>query len=210
VQVDDRMGAPARLVDVVIEEEDLQRAQHYQLLAALLAQPPVAEFLDSVRGFTGGGDGSELGRALDELGTAARDTEVEAAEREYNALFIGLGRGELVPYASYYLTGFLHEKPLAKLRVDMSRLGIGRADDVREPEDHVAALCEMMAGLIEGWFRPPLDLTGQRAFFDAHLRPWAGRFFEDLEKAKQARFYRPVGTVGRIFMDIEVTAFEMS
>lgn len=203
------MGAAARRVNVVIEEEDRLRAQHYQLLAAFLARPPSAELLHTTGGLAGGDD-SDLGRARGALGAAAGTTGVDAAEREYNALFIGLGRGELVPYASYYLTGFLHEKPLAKLRVDMSRLGIGRADEVKEPEDHVAALCEMMAGLILGWFRPPLDLADQRGFFAAHLGAWVGRFFEDLETANGARLYRPLGTLGRVFVGIEETAFEMA
>ena len=35
----------------------------------------------------------------------------------------------------------------------MARLGIEQADGVSEPEDHIASLCEMMAGLIEGVFR---------------------------------------------------------
>lgn len=202
------MGAAARRIETVVPEEDVARAGQYQLLAAFLARPPSDDLLATAGRLLG--DESDLGRSLDALADAARDADVRLAEREYNSLFIGLGRGELVPYGSYYLTGFLNEKPLARLRVDMSRLGIGRADEVKEPEDHVAALCEMMAGLILGWFRPPLDVAGQRAFFAAHLGPWAGRFFEDLETAKVARLYRPVGRLGRLFMAVEEAAFEMT
>lgn len=155
-------------------------------------------------------DGTALGSALAEIGALAQAMPEEAVAAEYNELFIGLTRGELVPYASYYLTGFLYEKPLARLRGDMSRLGIARADASTEPEDHIAALCEMMAGLIVGAFGAPADLTTQRGFFDAHLGPWVARLFEDLEAADAARFYKPVGTLGRLFMGIESEAFAMA
>ena len=188
--------------------EDTARARQYQLLARFLAAPPDAGLLDLAAGFAG--DESELGRALSELAERAGQTTPEAASREYHDLFIGIGRGELVPYGSYYLTGFLNEKPLAKLRGDMARLGIARADDVKEPEDHIAALCEMMAGLITGAFGAPQNLSAQRAFFDRHIAAWAPVFFEDLEKAKAAWLYVPLGTLGRVFMAIERTAFAMA
>lgn len=188
--------------------EDRQRAQLYKLLAGLLARIPDQETLDRVAGIAG--DESELGRALAALGRTAAAADPARVDDEHHDLFIGMGRGELMPYGSYYLTGFVYEKPLARLRVDMDRLGIARADNVKEPEDHIAALCEMMAGLIEGAFGEPADIGAQRAFFDAHIGPWAGQFFADLETAKAADFYTPVGAIGRIFMEIESTAFEMA
>ncbi len=200
------MLAEARVIAEVAEEERL-RAHVYQLLARFLASPPDAALLELAAGFEG--DETELGQALARLAALAAQTTPKAAEREYFELFIGVGRGELLPYASYYLTGFLQERPLAKLRVDMMRLGIGRAANVREPEDHIAALCEMMAGLITGAFDAPRGLDVERAFFETHLAPWAKRFFEDLEAAKAARLYMPVGTLGRVFMSIEQPAFRM-
>jgi TorA maturation chaperone TorD len=190
-----------------VSPEDLSRAHLYRLLGRLLAAPPDGALLDLAAGLVG--DDGEIGRALEALAARAAATTPEAASREYHELFIGIGRGELVPYASFYLTGFLHERPLARLRGDMARLGIARAEEVREPEDHVAALCEMMAGLIDGAFGEPLGLDGQKRFFDAHLEPWAGRFFEDLEKAQAAAFYVPVGTIGRALVSIERAAFDM-
>ena len=92
----------------------------------------------------------------------------------------------------------------------MARLGIARADHVKEPEDHIAALCEMMAGLIEGSFGEPAPLGAQRRFFDGHLAAWAPQFFADLESARAAVLYAPVGTVGQAFMAIEATAFTMT
>lgn len=191
-----------------ITEEDQLRAQAYRLLAALLAQPAGAETLATVGGLAG--DETDLGQALTALGRAARAFTPAAIDDEYHDLFIGTGRGELVPYGSYYLTGFAYEKPLARLRIDMAGLGIARDGKSKEPEDHIASVCEIMAGLIEGSFVAPADLAGQREFFDAHLGPWVGRFFSDLEAAKAASFYMAVGQVGRLFAEIESTAFEMA
>ncbi len=201
------MPVTAANPDKSVPEEDRLRAQLYRLLAHLMARPPGADGLALIAGLSG--DTSEMGRALDTLARVARATTPHQAEREYHALFIGVGRGELVPFASYYLTGFLNERPLAVLRQDMARLGAVRSDSVKEPEDHIAALCEVMAGLIEGVFAESGDLVAQRQFFNAHIIGWAPRFFEDLEAAKSSRLYIPVGTIGRLFMDIEATAFGM-
>jgi TorA maturation chaperone TorD len=192
-----------------LTEEDRLRAQLYRLLAAMLAKIPGQETLDRVAGLSGD-DSTELGRGLAALSEAAKSVDAAAVDDEFHELFIGVGRGELMPYGSYYLTGFVYEKPLARLRGDMARLGIARSEDVKEPEDHIASLCEMMAGLIEGDFGNPVDLVEQRNFFDSHIGPWAGQFFADLESAKAAKFYVPVGTIGRAFMEIEATAFEMA
>lgn len=200
------MLAGRRVTEGVLPEDQL-RAHQYQLLARFLASPPDAPLLTLASGFEG--DASDYGQALAALAARAREVTPAAAVREYHELFIGIGRGELLPYASYYITGFLNERPLAKLRGDMGRLGIARAEEVKEPEDHIAALCEMMAGLITGAFGEPLALRVQHAFFAAHLAPWAERFFEDLETAKAARLYVPIGTLGRLFMGIEATALEM-
>ena len=194
---------------VKISEEDRVRAQLYRLLSALLAKIPTRAVLDGIARLEGDG-ASDLARALGAMASAASATDPSAVDDEYHDLFIGVGRGELMPYGSYYLTGFVYEKPLARLRGDMAELGIARAEGIKEPEDHIASLCEMMAGLIEGDFGEPADLPTQRNFFDAHLGPWAGQFFADLEVAKKASFYRTVGAVGRVFTEIESTAFEMA
>ena len=141
------------------------------------------------------------------LGEAASRSHARTVEREYFDLFIGLGRGELLPYGSYYLTGFLHERPLARLRDDLGRLGIERAEGNVEPEDHAAILCEIMAGLAGG--RLPAPAGADREMFEKHLAPWIGRFFADLEQAEAADFYGRVGTLGRVFMDIETEAFAL-
>lgn len=188
-----------------VAEEDRMRADCYRLLGRLLAAPPSRESLDAVGRILGGQ--GEFGAAIDALAAAARATDEETALREYNDLFIGLARGELMPFASYYRTGFLYDKPLAALRADMERLGIAPSDSTSDPEDHIAALAEMMAGLITGAFGAPAPLAEQKKFFDTHLAPWAGRLFADLERAEAARLYKPVGTVGRLFLAIEAEGF---
>lgn len=188
-----------------IDEEDRARAQMYQLLGVLLGNPPSADLLRGLSSLTG--DDTPIGSASKNLAALAERTSPADAEREYNNLFVGLGRGELLPYASYYLTGFLNERPLADLRTDLMARGIKANDSVKEPEDHMGTLCEIMAGIITGEFACDSDLTSQKAFFDAHLAKWAELFFTDLEKAQAAVFYAPVGSLGRAFMTVEADAF---
>jgi TorA maturation chaperone TorD len=189
-----------------VDEVDSARAQEYAVLSALLARAPDAALLKRLSGLRG--DASSLGVAHVALAEAASRTSVERVEREFFDLFIGIGRGELMPYGSYYLTGFLHERPLARLREDLVRLGIERSEGHAEPEDHAATLCEIMAGLAGGRFGAPPGSDQQ--IFEKHLAPWIGRFFADLERAEAAQFYRPVGTIGRLFMDIESEAFALA
>lgn len=190
-----------------IDPDEKMRADFYAFLAGFLAGPPSAERLAGAAALTG--DDGEMGRAVNALAKVAAHTGVTSARREFNALFIGLGRGELLPYASVYLTGFLNEKPLAQLRRDMARMGMRRADQVFEPEDNIASLLEMMAGLIEGRFGDPASLDSQREFFARHISPWAGHFFADLEAAKGSVLYAPIGQIGRLFIDIEKEAFRL-
>lgn len=188
-----------------VSEIDSARAQEYALLAALLVRAPDAQLLARLAQLRG--DASPLGLAHADLAEAANDANAEKVEREFFNLFIGVGRGELLPYGSYYLTGFLHERPLARLRQDLVELGVERAAGVAEPEDHIAILSEVMAGLINRKFLAPEG--ADRELFDKHLRPWAGRFFADLEQAEGASFYRRVGRLGRVFVEIEMEAFAL-
>ncbi|MGR3825270.1 MAG: TorD/DmsD family molecular chaperone [Salipiger marinus] len=194
--------------DLRIDEEDRLRADLYNYLGVLLAQPPDQMLLDQTAGLQGS-DGA-IGEAVGTLAKMARLTKPAAVTSEYNRLFIGLGRGELLPCASYYLTGFLNEKPLALLRQDMALRGLARAETVFEPEDNIASLMEMMGAMIVGRFGAPATLAQQKAFFNRHIGPWAGHFFTDLEGAKNSVFYAPVGRLGRAFMEIEAEAFRMS
>lgn len=200
------MSAMVDLPDIAAE--DRLRADLYNYLGLMLSGPPDQLLLDQTAGLTG--DQSELGQAINGLARVAAALKPGKVETEFNALFIGLGRGELLPYASYYLTGFLNEKPLATLRSDMAARSIARAPNVFEPEDNIASLMEMMGGLIVGRFGAPATLEDQTTFFNRHIGPWATHFFTDLEGAKTSVLYGSVGAVGRAFMEIEREAFRMS
>ncbi|MEP3331867.1 molecular chaperone TorD family protein [Sedimentitalea sp.] len=191
-----------------VPAEDRLRADFYNFLGLLLAGPPDQIVLDQMAGLTG--DSTDLGQAIGGMARVARVTKPATAEREFNALFIGLGRGELLPYASYYLTGFLNEKPLAQLRADMAARGITRAPNVYEPQDNIASLMEMMAGMIVGRFGAPAPLNDQKTFWTRHIGPWAGHFYTDLEAAEHSVLYASVGTAGRVFMEIERDGFRMT
>jgi TorA maturation chaperone TorD len=188
-----------------LHEIDAARAREYALLATLLSRAPDETLLARIAQLPG--DTSPLGVAHAAVADAARSADAAAVEREYFALFVGVGRGELLPYGSYYLSGFLHDRPLARLREDLAKLGLERTASQAEPEDHAAILCEVMAGVVSGRFAtaPGTD----RLLFEKHLAPWIGRFFADLERANSADFYRAVGALGRAFIDIETEAFTL-
>ena len=190
-----------------LSEIDRARSQHYALLASLLLRAPTVDLLRRLAGLKG--NGTQLGQAQAALAEAASEARGDAARvaSEYFELFVGVGRGELLPYGSYYLTGFLHERPLARLRADMSMLGIERAEGLSEPEDHLGIICEIMAGLVLRRF--DAEQGTEQRFFLRHVEPFALRFFTDLSVAQGARFYRAVGALGQSFIGIEAEAFGM-
>ncbi|GEP05785.1 TorD/DmsD family molecular chaperone [Methylobacterium oxalidis] len=192
-------------VAATVDEVDLLRSRQYDLLATLLGRVPCGRVLGQISGLDG--DATPLGQALGRLGAAAREAEPAVLERDHFETFIGVGRGRLLPYASYYLTGFLNERPLARVRADFDALGIERSDAVSEPEDHVAILLEVMAALASG--RVEAEPGVEARFFAQHLQPWAGRFFADLEREADTDFYRAVGALGQIFLEIEAEAFAL-
>jgi TorA maturation chaperone TorD len=196
-------GEQASSTAADVDEIDRLRAAEYGLLALLLFKSPTAEILGQVANLPG--DASPLGAAHARLAQAARDASVEAVEREHFELFVGMGRSELLPYASYYLTGFLHERPLAEVRGAFVELGIVRQDKSHEPEDHIGLLLDVMSSLAVRTIGDGYET--EKAFFTAHLKPWAARFFADLESMRKYPFYAAVGAVGRLFMEIEEEAF---
>ncbi|MFK7877966.1 MAG: molecular chaperone [Paracoccaceae bacterium] len=193
--------------EIKVASEDRLRADLYNFLGLMLSAPPDQMLLDQCVGLSG--DDSDLGHAVAALSRVAKATNPKKVESEFNALFVGLGRGELLPYASYYLTGFLNEKPLAALRSDMAAHAMTRAPNVFEPEDNIASLMEMMGSMIVGRFGTPTSLDQQKTFFNKHIAPWAGHFFADLEGAKNSVLYASLGSVGKAFIDIEREAFRM-
>jgi TorA maturation chaperone TorD len=190
---------------LVLDDVDTARMREYLLLGTLLRQAPTGEMLSGVARLQG--DASALGLLHMSLAEAAEETSAEAESREFFRLFVGVGRGELLPYGSYYQTGFLHERPLARVREDLQRLGIARAEGLFEPEDHIGILCDVMAGLIGGDFAS--DVGEQKRFFTRHVAPWGARVFADLESCAGTAFYRALARVGATFIAIETEGFAL-
>lgn len=186
--------------------DDAARGEMYRFVATMLSAAPSQDLIDGIASLTG--DLSPLGQAITALAATARGARAATVEREFFDLFIGIGRGELLPYASFYQTGFLNERPLAEVRGDLARLGIARAEGRFEPEDHIALLFEVMADLASG--AVDADAQVQADFFARHIAPWAAQFFDDLAIAPSASFYRAVAEVGRLLIDIEARAFSLA
>jgi TorA maturation chaperone TorD len=188
----------------VVDEVDRARAQEYALLATLLSHSPDSLLIRRLALLRG--DASPLGLAHAALGEAAARADETSVAREYFDLFSGLGQDALLPYASHYLAGSLYGRPLARLRETFQNFGIETAAH-SEPEDHIAILCEVMAGLVGGDIG---EAGADREFFGNYLTVWTMRFFVDLEGARSAEFYACVGSLGRIFVDVEAEAFALS
>jgi TorA maturation chaperone TorD len=186
-----------------VDEIDRARAQEYALLATLLSRSPDSVLLSRLVDLRG--DASPIGAAHAALAEAATRVSEQNAEREFFALFAGLGEGALLPYSSHYLAETLYGRPLARVRESLQDLGIERAQGRSEPEDHAAILCEVMAGLADGSIAARAGT--EREFFQEHLSPWIERFFVDLERAEAADFYATVALLGRTFVSLEAEAF---
>lgn len=189
-----------------LDDIDLARARSYRLLAHLLAKPPTQALLDQTAKISG--DPSPLGLAWIALADAAHATSAGAAGEEYFKLFIGVGRGDVLPFASFYLAGFLHERPLAAVRADLALLGIERRGGLHEPEDNVATLFDVMAGLIDGTY--DAAPSAQDTFFATHIKTWVPRLFADISVAPSAQFYRAVAAAGAHWIEIETQAFAIA
>ncbi len=200
-----------REAEFLADEMQSARIGTWRLLARLFARAPDAPLLETLAGLEPAD--AEAGpvpmgwELLRRAAIAARSAPADALEDEYFALFVGVGRGELVPYGSWYLTGFLMEKPLALLRGDLARLGLEREAGTVESEDHVAALAESLSHVIAA--SDEIDLATQRAFFTDHVEPWMGRFFEDVQGASNASFYRAAAFLGKAVVDFERELFAM-
>ena len=196
-------------------QEDQSRAGFYALLARLFIAPPDARLLQSIM-IAPESDphmqsaDSPLLESWRRLATAAGTVSPEALEDEFNRLFVSVGRCDVMPFASYFLTGFMHEKPLAKLRADLSLLGLSRSEAVLETEDHIAALCDVMRFLIVGdGENLAASIAAQKAFFAAHLQPWVVQFCQTVTQAEKANFYKHVANFAQAFFEIEIAAFEI-
>ncbi len=203
------MTTTQRQIEFDTQEQRL-RASYYYLLSRFLCSPPSTELLSNIAalGNSEPDESSGFAIALSQLSSAAAQaSDLEALDDEYHALFVGLGRGELLPYASWYSTGMLMDKPLSLVREDLKALGMERVADNKEPEDHIAALFDIMGMMIESG--DEFQFKAQQTFFDRHLRSWVRRFFKDLQNARTAKFYKNVGKFGLEFADFEAEYLSM-
>lgn len=183
------------------EQETLWRVNNYRLLARLFARPVDQDLLALlVQDITDDTENNlTILKAWNNVVHAVGESTLEQLAEQYHDLFIGMTRGELLPYGSFYQTGFLMEKPLAILREDLHKLGFQRQAEVCEPEDHITALCEVMSVLAQE------NRAEQNDFFNRHLNNWVGTFFDDLASTQSSVFYRAVAAFGSAFFAIEIT-----
>ena len=177
------------------------RAEIYLVLSALFRQAPSQEMIHFLSELETEQSQSAMQNAWLDLQTAASQSDQEALNEEFQELFIGIGRGEVMPFASWHLTGSLMEKPLASIRHDLEILGLEREQDVKEPEDHFSALCEVMSLLTEE------DEELQQVFFNKHIATWFNSFTKQIKSAQHADFYLPVASLVDAFMTLEQVRF---
>ncbi len=193
------------------DSAELERAELYGLLAQLWLAPPddalLAQF--SVAVTQAPEAGGHLEAPWMELVAAMRATGSAEARAEYAALFMGVGKPEVFLCGSYYLSGYLNERPLALLRQDLLRLGVTRDDSRIETEDHLAYLLELMRYLIAGDDVAVCNLEQQRRVFRAHLQPWVGALCDAVQAHPQARTWAALARFTRAFVDVEAQAFDM-
>jgi len=193
------------------DSEEIARAELYGLLARLWIAPPDAELLMQFRVAVTEAPqpGGFLEAPWQSLVAAMRATTVEAAADEYDALFGGVGKPEVLLYGSFYLSGFLNDKPLAMLRSDLAALGLVRSEVRAETEDHVAYLFEVMRWLIAGDDVAVCNLEQQRRFFRAQIQPWVETMVDAVLAHPRARLWREVGEFTRAFAQVETQGFDL-
>lgn len=200
-------SAPLK-IETPDRDEEAARADMYGLLATLLYAAPPQALIDTIAAAQSEGDGV-LERAWAELVLACRHAKADAVRDEYEALFIGTGKPEVMLYGSYYLSGFLMEKPLAALRADLAELGLERAADVTESEDHLASLCEVMRTLIAPEDALQADIAAQKTFFATHMQAWVPDACAAIIASRHAGLYAAVAKLARTFFEVETQAFDM-
>ena len=203
-----------------VEPEDQVRADFYALLASLFYRAPDEGLLRTMKHadtLTGGSNiepigeaAGELAKAWQMLAAASGVVNHDAVIEEYEAVFVGVGRPPVMLFGSFYLSGFMNEKPLAELRGDLIALGFARDENVTEPEDHLAALCDVMRALILGDIaEAPASIERQRVFFVKHMKPWLAQCCSAITQNEKSNYYKRVAAFAQAFFEIEIQAFEM-
>ena len=191
--------------------DELARAEVYGLLSQLwYARPTDALYAQLQVAVTEApARGGFLEASWSDLVAASRRLDAARVRDEYDALFVGVGKPELFLYGSFHIAGKLNEKPLAELRHELHRLGLGRVQAMTETEDHIAYLCEVMRYLIAGDDVALSNLATQQRFFDGQLRPWADTLWDQIVQHPRADFYRALALFGKAFFAVEAQAFDM-
>jgi TorA maturation chaperone TorD len=192
--------------------EEAARADFYALLARMAYAAPDAPLLASLaqaEPIPSSGDG-ELSRAWEALSRASSAMDADAAAEEYEALFVGMGKAPVSLYAGHYLGAPAADHPRVRLQADFAAFGLGLREDSTEPEDHFAALFEVMRVLVAGGKgREPATLAEQKRFFEAFLARGARALFDAVTRAEKANYYRRVAGLGVAFLAIEAESFEL-
>jgi TorA maturation chaperone TorD len=192
-------------------DEETARSEIYGLIASVLYALPAIELIAQIR--IAVTDTPAAGAFLEEpwrqfVGVARSMTD-QAIKDEYDVLFGGVGKPEVYLYGSHYLSGFLNEKPLARLRTELASLGLERSEAMSDTEDHLAYLCEVMRYLIAGEDVAVANLTRQREFFAAHIQPWANQMCDAIQTNTKANFYASLAELIRAFISVEAQGFDM-
>ena len=199
---------PLRLHASLVQEDEA-RAGYYALLGRLFYAGPDAGLLQTMAAAAEiAAAGGQLAGPWNTLAAAARATEAEAARLEYDELFVGTGKAEVTPYASFYLAATGREKILVRLKQDLASLGLGKAGAAREPEDHFAGLFEVMRHLISQG-SDDAALQKQRGFFSAYLERSFEGFCRAVSSSEKAKFYKHVSTFASSFLVVETEALKV-
>ena len=192
-------------------QEDEARAGYYALLARLFYAGPDSQLLEAIAGadeIVAAGEQTALASAWNSLAVAARATDAEAARLEYDEVFVGTGKAEVTPYATFYLAETGREKILVRIKNELMAMGLAKADRAPEPEDHVAGLFEVMRHLIlQG--SGDAALQKQRVFFGRYIESFYPRFCDAISASAKANFYKHVAIFTQAFLELETEALKV-
>lgn len=207
------MQATLERVEVAlpVEAEDAARADFYALLATLFHRAPDEKLLRtlSLAAPMDGGD-EALARSWAQLVAASGVMDPDAADEEYQSLFVGMGKAPVSIYSAFYLGASPVGHPRVRIIEDLAALGLARRQGATEPEDHFAALFDTMRVLVAGGAgRAPAGLAEQKRFYETHLKPAVGGFLAAVMQAPESNYYRKVAAVGEAFVGIENESFNL-
>jgi TorA maturation chaperone TorD len=203
----DALASPVAL-HRALPPEEAARGDFYALFARLLHDGPDGALLQSVAGADPIPGEGALSVAWRDLVDASSAMDADAAQEEFEALFVGVGKSEVSPYAGYYMGAPAIDHPRVRIQADLAAFGLAHREDAAEPEDHFAGLFDAMRVLVAGGAgRAPATLAAQRKFYGAHIEPGVAQFFEALARSRSANYYRKVAALGAAYFALETESF---